>query len=327
MNLLKLRLSMLGTLALIVSASTLFFTVMLTWMGAFNLYTMLIFVVGFNILQWLIAPYMIGALYHAREVKESENPSLYRMVRNICQRTGLEMPRLMLANIPIPNAFAYGSPIAGKRLAVTSGLMGTLEEEEVEAVLGHEIGHLKHRDVQIMMFASVLPAIFYYIGNSLMWSSFLGGNRERNSGAALAIAFASIAIYWILTLLVLNLSRLREYYADQHAVQYVPDGARKLSEGLAKISTSSAASMRRGSEGRSKAAGTFKSLFISDPDHAVQDVAAISGTWGRSSDSKLVNEILSREVKGADKFIELLSTHPNIVKRLRALQPKQQNLQ
>lgn len=319
MGLLKLRLSMLGTLALIIGASTLFFTALLGMLGL-SFSTIILFVIGFNILQWFIAPYMIDAMYGNKEIKESENPSLHRIVRTICQKTGIQVPRLMLANIPIPNAFAYGSPISGKRIAVTKGLMENLEAEEVEAVLGHEIGHLKHRDVQIMMFVSVLPAIFYYIGNMMMWSSFLGGSSRgrNNSGGALLIGFGSIAIYWILTLFVLSLSRLREYYADQHSIQHVPDGARKLSEALAKISSASALRVMKGQA--TPSAGSFKSLFISDPDHATQDAVAIAG---RQSDSALVRGLLSREISSGEKFVELFSTHPNIVKRLRALQSKQ----
>ena len=311
---------MLGTLALIVGFSTLFFTVLLSGTGFFSLSTMIVFVVGFNVLQWLIAPYMIGALYRVKELPRSEQPWLHEAVAAICRRTGIQAPRVMLANLPLPNAFAYGSPLAGQRIAVTTGLLDTLEAEEVEAVLGHEIGHLKHRDVQIMMFASVLPAIFYYLGTSLMWSSMWGGSRERNGSGGLLIGVAAMAIYWVLTLFVLGLSRLREYYADQHGVQHVPDGARKLSEALAKISTASARRPRGQRTGPS--AGSFRSLFISDPDHSAQDAVALSRMSVRG-DVELVREIVSRKVSGAERFVELFSTHPNIVKRLRALQGRQ----
>ncbi len=145
----------------------------------------------------------------------------------------------MIADMPLPNTFAYGSPIAGSRVAVTTGLLKELEDEEVEAVLGHELGHLKHRDVQVMMFASVLPAIFYFVGYSFLTSSMYGGSNKDEGGASALIGIASIAIYWVLTLFVLGLSRLREYYADQESARTVDDGSRKLSEALAKISNSS----------------------------------------------------------------------------------------
>ncbi len=314
---------MLGTLALIITISTLFFTAIISYFGpgitsAAGLLGLISIVVIFNLIQWLVGPYLIGALYHVREIPESENPRLHSIVRNICMRTGIGVPRLMLANIPIPNAFAYGSPIAGNRVAVTSGLLSSLEEEEVEAVLGHELGHLKHRDVQVMMFLSVLPAIFYYVGYSLMWSSMLGGRRSgRNSGGAVLIGVAAMAMYFVLSLIVLGFGRLREYYADQHGVEYVPDGARKLTEGLAKIVLSTGRLKLRNKE--TPMNHSFKALFIADPDKAVEGVSLLN-KHGFRSDSELVNEVMSMKVTSGDRILEILSTHPNIVKRLKALQ-------
>jgi heat shock protein HtpX len=255
-------------------------------------------------------------MYRVKEMGPSEYPRLKSIVSNICQKTGISTPKLMLAQIPIPNAFAYGSPITGKRVAVTTGLLDNLEEEEVEAVLGHELGHLKHRDVQVMMFASFLPAIFYYIGFSLMMSSSYGTSRNRQGGSAVAVGAVAMAMYWILTLFVLGLSRLREYYADQHAVQYVPDGSRKLSEGLAKIVTYS---KRQAVQRQTRGINSFRTLFISDPGTAQNDYNLITQSR-RISDSQLVQEVLSRRISTMDRITEILSTHPNIVKRLRALQ-------
>jgi heat shock protein HtpX len=229
------------------------------------------------------------------------------------------MPKVMLANIPVPNAFAYGSPIAGTRVAVTNELLKTLEDEEVEAVIGHELGHLKHRDVQVMMFISILPAIFYFIGYSMILSSMFGRRDERGGGeAAIIIGIASMVVYWILYIFTLYLSRLREYYADRHSASIVEDGPRKLSEGLAKIAKSS----KRMKKVRKDVSNfsSFKSLFIADPDRAELDSAAIAQTGALASDQKLVESTLRRKVTTLDRIAEVLSTHPNIVKRLRALQ-------
>lgn len=318
-GLLKLRLSMIGTLAFVIALSTLFFTVILAWIGVFNIVALVFFVVIFNILQWLIAPYLIDALYRTLEVSRSQEPKLYGMVERLSSKTGVKMPKVRIANIPIPNAFAYGSPIAGNRVAVTTELLKTLEDEEVEAVLGHELGHLKHRDVQLMMFASVLPAIFYFIGYSLMLSAWFGGGRGRGGNApAVLIGLACIAIYWILTLFVLGLSRLREYYADRRSAMIVDEGGRKLSEALAKIVTSTCRIKRHRKEVGSF--NSFKSLFIEDPDRAERDEVTLAQARIATTDQKLVEEILSRKVTTADRMLELFSTHPNIVKRLKALQ-------
>lgn len=306
---------MVGTLAIIIGLSTLVFTVILSLFSALDLVTLGILVVSFNILQWLISPYIIDALYHTRELSEAENPKLHEIVENLSRKTGMKKPKLMLAQIPIPNAFAYGSPIAGNRVAVTSGLLKTLESEEVEAVIGHELGHLKHRDVQIMMFVSLLPALFYYIGYSLILSSYFRRQREGGGNALLGIGFMIFS--WILNIFILYLSRTREYYADNHSISIVDDGARKLSEGLAKIVHTSRNMKRIRKE--TQHLNAFKALFIADPDRADTDSMALSNI-NASTDQKLVQELLSKEITTLDKILEIFSTHPNIVKRLRALQ-------
>jgi len=315
MGLWKLRLSMVGTLAAIIGLSTLFFTVVLSLAGSLNLMTLGILIVAFNIFQWLISPYIIDALYRVREIPEHENPRLHEMVENLSRKSGIKKPRLMLAQIPIPNAFAYGSPIAGNRVAVTKGLLKTLESEEVEAVIGHELGHLKHRDLQIMMFVSILPAILYYIGYSLILSSMFGRQRQEGGGTAL-LAIGFMVFSWILNMFILYLSRLREYYADRHSASIVEDGPRKLSEGLAKI-VHSTRNMRK-TRKKTRQLNAFKALFIADPDRAETDSMAISHA-AVSSDRKLVQDILSRRMTTVDRIIEVFSTHPNIVKRLKAL--------
>jgi heat shock protein HtpX len=315
MGLWQLRLSMLGTLALIIGLSTVFFAVVLPLLGV-DLMLMPIFIIAFNLIQWLIAPYLIDAMYRVREVSQSEKPKLHEMIERLSQKSGISKPRVMVANMPIPNAFAYGSPIAGSRVAVTSELLNTLDEEEVEAVVGHELGHLKHRDVQVMMFVSILPAVFYYIGYSMLWSS--RGRDDRGSGGAAAIAALSMLMYFVLTMFTLYMSRLREYFADRHSASIVDDGSRKLSEGLVKIvDYTRKAKQARRNVGTS---GSFKALFISDPDRAELDSAVISQAAGFRTDRKLVEDVLRRDVTAADRLAELFSTHPNIVKRLKALQ-------
>ena len=307
--------SMAGTLAIIISLSTLVFTVVLALFSTFSFVTLGVLVVAFNILQWLISPYIIDALYRTRELPVNENPKLHEVVEELSKKSGIKKPRLMLAQIPIPNAFAYGSPIAGNRVAVTDGILKTLNSGEVEAVIGHELGHLKHRDVQVMMFVSLLPAVFTYIGYSLMLSGAYGRQRDEGSGGAL-IGIAFMAFSWVLNMFILYLSRLREYYADRHSVSVVDGGSQKLSTGLAKI-VQATKNMRR-SKKEKQSLNAFKALFITDPDHAVADSAAISAI-SASGDQKLVQEILSQKLTTADRITEIFSTHPNIVKRLKTL--------
>lgn len=320
MGIWKLRVSIIGTLAAIITVSTLFFTVILSWVGV-NILFIAVFIVLFNVGQWLFAPYMLNAIYRIHEISKSENPELHEIVERLSHRSGIKTPKLMLAQIPIPNAFAYGSPITENHVAVTTGLLKSLETEEVEAVIGHELGHLKHKDVQVMMFVSLLPALFYYIGYTMLWSSMWSRRDQRGgTGITALIGVICIAAFWVLQLFTWHLSRLREYYADRHSASIVEDGTRKLSEGLAKI-VRTTRKMRHQRHVRSQIQhlNAFKALFIADPDRADTDSATISRITA-PSDQKLVQEILSRKLTTTDRIVEIFSTHPNIIKRLKALQ-------
>jgi heat shock protein HtpX len=253
----------------------------------------------------------------------TENPELHQMVQQLSLKSKISPPKLMLAQIPLPNAFAYGSPLTGNRVAVTQGLLKSLDGGEVEAVIGHELGHLKHRDVQVMMVVSFLPALFYYIGYSLMLSGMFGGSRERNSeGNSALIGIFFMAFSWILTLFTLYLSRLREYYADRHSVSIVDNGAEKLSTGLVTIVNESQNQHNHGRREEKKDNTAFKSLFISNPDNAAADAAELNAN--SITKKLLLKEKLTKKVTSEDAFKEIFSTHPNIIKRLRALQEQTQ---
>ena len=308
---------MVASLAIIFTLSTLVLAIVLSLLQVFDFITLGVIVVAFNIVQWLISPYIIDALYRVKEIPKNEYPKLHETVQNLSEKSRIKTPKLMLAQIPIPNAFAYGSPLAGSRIAVTNGLLKTLDDGEVEAVVGHELGHLKHRDVQIMMFVSLLPALFYYLGYSLMMSSYYGGKREGNNSGAIGMALLAFSMF-LSSVCVTFLSRVREYYADRHSAAVVENGSQKLSTGLAKI-VNATKNMRRFRGNGTQNLNAFKALFIADPDKADLDATAIS-TVTATNNQRLVQEILSRELTTADRIAEIFSTHPNIIKRLQALQ-------
>ena len=305
---------MVATLALIFGLSTLVFAVILSLTGTFDLLTLGVVVVVMNIAQWLFAPYIVDALYRVKPMAATDNQQLQQTVKDLSLKSGISIPKVMLSKIPLPNAFAYGSPLTGNRVAVTEGLLKNLNEGEVEAVIGHEIGHLKHRDVQTMMVVSFLPALFYYIGFSLMWSGNSRSNRDSSNNALFGIVFMGFS--WVLNLFILYLSRVREYYADRHSASIVENGAQKLSTGLARIVHTTQRTSRNKQE--QKNLNAFKALFIADPDKAVQDSVTLATM--EASGQQLVQEILAKKPTFADKLIETLSTHPNIIKRLQALQ-------
>jgi heat shock protein HtpX len=306
---------MLGTLALIIGVSTIGFSMLLSSIGGLSIYNLVALVLIFNILQWLLAPYLVNSVYRVKKLEEPDHPILYANVQELSKKTGIKTPKVMLSLLPIPNAFAYGSPLTGSHIALTQGLLEHLKPEEVEAVIGHELGHLKHRDTQVMMFASFLPSLFYILARSLLYSSYYRGRERNNNGGLAIIGGISMLFYFVLILFNLGLSRLREYYADQHSVSILNEGAPKLSRALAKISSTT---WKMKNSGEKLPHSSFKALFISDPDRAEQDISALHATRYREEDY-LVNDILGRKITTGDRLTELFSTHPNVVKRLRAL--------
>lgn len=294
----KLKISMILVLGAIISISTLAFAFLLDILAVGDLLTLAVLSVGFNLLQWLLAPYLINVLYRVKEADPTIHSDLIYTVKRLAAKAGIPTPKLMIADISVPNAFAYGSPLTGNMVAVTRGLLETLNEDEVEGVLGHELGHLKHRDVQVMMFASVLPSIFYLIGRSALYFGAYGRDERESRGGALALGIFALIIYFILNLFVLYLSRLREYYADEFSVSLAPspaEGAKRLAKALLKISNKA---VRLKERGEYESPPGFKALLIADTD-AVKTNGRISLT---------------------DQIFELFSTHPNIIKRIKHLE-------
>ena len=308
-----LRLSMIGTLMVVIAVSTLALALILDLVGAFSVTTLLALTAVFNLAQWLLAPYVVESIYKVRELGEYEYPWLHEALERLSAKSGIRKPKLMISDIDVPNAFAYGSPLTGNRVAVTRGLLELLDRDEVEAVIGHEIGHLRHRDVQIMTFLSLLPSLFYLLGRTLMYSAYYEGRREERGGGLLLLGVGSMIVYFVLSLLVLHFSRLREYYADYHSVMVAPDrrrGAYRLMEALAKIVDYTS---RMKAKGRITTTG-FRELLIIDPETSIRAASELRGDRG------LVERVLRKEVTWADSLLELFSTHPNIVKRLKALE-------
>ncbi|GBC68462.1 Protease HtpX [archaeon HR01] len=299
-SLIKLRLAMLGTWAAVTALASLIFAAVLSYIGSsfLSVYSIIGFVVFFHIIQWLLGPYIVGAIYRVRPV-EGQMGWLAESVARISAASGIDRPpKTMIAEIDIPNAFAYGSPLTGPIVAVTRKLVNSLPREEIEAVIGHEIGHIKHKDVALMMMISIIPAIVYYLGYSLLFSS----SRDRGGGAAL-IGIALIAASFVFNLFVFYMSRLREYFADYHAAKVVPDGARHLQRGLVRIMTLT------GRLPKSEVAhfDQFKAFFIVDPDTSIRAYGDID---------RLVEEVKNSKPSLA---MEIFSTHPHPAKRLRHL--------
>ncbi|MEM0440027.1 MAG: zinc metalloprotease HtpX [Candidatus Caldarchaeum sp.] len=305
LSLFKLRVAMLGTWALITAVASLLFVAVLSFLRIplLNFYTIIAFVVFFHVFQWLIGPYMIAAIYRTRPAAEAGMGWVEEAVNRLSVAAGMEKPpKTYIAEIDIPNAFAYGSPLTGPIVAVTRRLAEGMPREEVEAVIGHELGHIKHRDVAFMMAVSIIPAIIYYLGYTLFVSGAYGGRREGGAYVFL-IGIVLMAFSFVFNLFVFYMSRLREYYADYFAAKTVRNGARNLQRALVRIMMM-AGRMRREEVAH---ADQFKAFFIADPDMRIQGFGDVDSLIERIKNQK------------PNAVAELFSTHPDPAKRLRAL--------
>ena len=321
---LRLKLGMMGSVALIIGITTLGASIILNGVVGLPLIWTIVFVVPFFFLQWYYGPRMVEGSMGVEEAPKRQYPELHRIVEDLSRKIGVEKPDVMVSHMEMPNAFAYGNFSTGKRVAVTQGLLDTLEEEEVEAVIGHEMGHIAHNDAEVMMFISILPAIFMMLGRTLLWSSFLGG-RRRNGGALIVVALGAMFFYFLLNLAILWFSRLREYYADHFGATNVFEGSRKLQEGLVKIENEMARLKKKDGETNSAAAGRtnsssmglnplgsgMKALFIADPD--------VDTGSEQLSDREMVDRYREKEPGISKRLFELFTTHPELSKRIKAL--------
>jgi len=306
LSLVKLRLAMVGTWALITAVASLLFVAVLTLLRIplLNLYTIVGFVVFFHVFQWLIGPYIINAVYRVRPASEAGLSWLDETVHRLSVSAGLERPpKAYVAEIDIPNAFAYGSPLTGPMVAVTRRLAESLPREEIEAVIGHELGHIKHRDVAFMMAISIIPAIIYYLGYTLFISGAYGGRRNGGGPYVFLIGLALMFFSFIFNLFIFYFSRLREYYADYFASKIVRDGARNLQRALVRIMALSGRVRRE----EAVHVEQFKAFFIADPEVKIQAIGDIDTLIERVKNSK------------PNTLAEIFSTHPDPAKRLRAL--------
>lgn len=335
MRLLKLQLTILGTMGLLIGLSTLIFSIILLMLGGtYNIWFIIVLVGIFHFIQWIYGPKMVEKMYKVKELKKTDNipcanPEIksikgqwiYDTVERICKSANMQVPKIMYSDVKVPNAFAYGSPKYGKRIAITQGLTNmanpSVELEEIEAIIGHELGHIKHKDVEVMMVASFLPSILSTLGHSLIWSSMF---NRRNSGGTLAVAFAAIIGSFILGLVCKSLGRRREEYADMFARQHVKEGGRKLQEGLVKI-VENQEELRLKKHKDMKISG-FSTLMISNPDSSHKDIVSLQKSKIKLSDRELVERYAKKEISFKEHLLELLSTHPNITKRLNALGKK-----
>jgi heat shock protein HtpX len=151
-------------------------------------------------------------------VTEAEAPELHAMINRLCALADMEKPTVAIANTDVPNAFATGRSPKRAVVCATTGIMRRLDDQELEAVLAHELSHVAHRDVAVMTFASSLGMLAGLVTRMALWSGIMSGRDDEEGGGAgaeLVIFVFSIVIYFISFLLTQALSRYRELAADR----------------------------------------------------------------------------------------------------------------
>ena len=172
---------------------------------------------------------MIDLATKAKSVTVSEQPRAYRLLENLCISRGITTPKLKIINTPVMNAYASGIRTKNYTIALTTGLMNNLDDEELEAVIAHELSHIENHDVRLLIIAVIFVGIFSFFGESivrgLMRTNLSRNDNHRRSGGgnAGALIFFGIAIiivsYFLALLIRFSLSRKREFMADAGAVE------------------------------------------------------------------------------------------------------------
>jgi len=249
---------------------------------------------GMAIAQYFFSDKLVLASMGAHEVSPQQAPELHALVERLCQLIDLPKPKVAIADTDVPNAFATGRNPEHAVVCCTSGIMRRLDEDELEAVLAHELSHVKNRDVAVITFASIFSTIASFIVQWGFWLGLSGGRRDSRNGGASAgilIYLASIVVWIASFLLIRALSRYRELAAD------------------------------RGS-----------AIITGAPSHLMSALVKISGTMARipTQDLRQVeshNAFMIVPALNGDSLAGLFATHPSLETRLEQLRQLQRQME
>jgi heat shock protein HtpX len=297
-----------------------------TLIGAF------ILALFFMLIQFAISPSIVKWSTKLRYLQPGENTWLEGTVAKLAQQAGVKQPRLAIVPDRTPNAFVFGNSSNNMTLAVNQGLLDQLKEDEIQGVLGHEIGHIRHKDSIIMTFMSAVPLVAYVIVRMAFGFGYYGGMGSRRGGkdnGAIYIILAGIialAVYFVAQLLVLRLSRLRESYADAFSA-YLTAAPKELESALARITYGLSLSPEEPHGARA--------LYISDPALAKQEMGQVMEHVNRYDlnkdgvlDEHELELAMEQEAKSRwGTLNQAFATHPPTYKRLQLLRQIDQEIQ
>jgi len=245
------------------------------------------------VVQYYMSDKLILMSTGAKTVTAEQQPALHKMVKLLADRYEMPMPKVAVIDTPIPNAFATGRNPKNALVAVTTGIQQRLNERELQAVIGHELAHVANRDMRVLAIANFLVTVTSFLMTMLFWNMLfggMGGRRNNNGGGVMMVYLVTMIVYFIGQLLVLALTRYREYGADHTGAEISGDpGA--LADALEKIS------------------GTVANI----PDKDLRKLQTASAFL-----------IIPAALKG-EGSMNLFSTHPPLqerVKRLRELEQR-----
>jgi len=286
------------------------------YLGIGNFYFYLVLSLVIMLGQYMLGPKIVEWTMRVKYLGDDERPELHDMVKSLAVAAKVPVPRIGIAQISVPNAFAFGRTLKDSRICVTEGILNLLDEEELKAVIGHEMSHIKNRDVLTITLLSVIPMILYRIAWQFM---FFGNRREREGPNVVLIGVVAFIFYFLTNLLVLYASRIREYFADKGSVD-LGNNPSRLASALYKLVYGSARMPREAL----KDVEGMKAFFANDPSRALADFRDLRQLDLDGSGTISVSELDALRTKDiklnfGDKMLELLSTHPNMLKRIKRL--------
>ncbi len=205
--------------------------------GQGGMFIAFIFAVGMNVLSYFFSHRIVLFMYQAKEASKSHYPQLHHVVEEVARKAQLPKPKVYLMQSATPNAFATGRNPEHAVVAVTTGILGLLNEKELRGVIAHEMAHIKNRDILVVTIAATIAGVISYVASMVKWAALFGGMRsDRDDGGNLVGALAIAIITPIIALLIqLAISRSREYLADETGAKFIHDSL-SLASALEKLS-------------------------------------------------------------------------------------------
>ncbi|HEX8817718.1 MAG TPA: zinc metalloprotease HtpX [Terriglobales bacterium] len=198
-----------------------------------------IFAAVMNFVSYFYSDKIALAMYRAQPVTREQLPRVYQIVERLTQKIGIPMPKIYVIPNDSPNAFATGRNPQHASVAVTNGILNLLNDEELEGVLAHELGHVNNRDILISSVAATIAGAITMLASMGRWAMIfggMGGREERNNGGGIAALFMLILAPIAATLIQLAVSRSREYQADASGAHYTGNPY-ALASALSKLDT------------------------------------------------------------------------------------------